>query len=147
MQDDMGMNGIDGIDNVDTIEQNLRYFTEAHGDIYEAYEKYGELVHNQGGPLEAKTRWLIKVALSTESQYPYALRTHILKALKSGCTREEIEHAILLVAPSAGFPKMMTGILILRDLLEEQGDLTQLSGGPEKSRNGLDDNILNLVKL
>ena len=29
--------------------------------------------------------------------------------------REEIEHAILLVAPTAGFPKMMEGLMILRD--------------------------------
>ncbi|MBZ4654401.1 MAG: uncharacterized protein JG781_1742, partial [Peptococcaceae bacterium] len=46
-------------------------------------------------------------------------RTHILKALKSGCTREEIEHAILLVAPTAGFPKTMKGLLILRQVQEE----------------------------
>lgn len=123
MHDDMDMNGLEGNNYIDAIEQNLRYFTEAHADIYEAYERYGQLVHNQGGPLEEKTRWLIKVALSVQAQYPYALRTHILKALNSGCTLEEIEHAILLVAPSAGFPKTMTGILILRNLLEEKEDL------------------------
>jgi alkylhydroperoxidase/carboxymuconolactone decarboxylase family protein YurZ len=72
-----------------------------------------------GESFPSLTRWLIKVALSTEGQYEYALRTHILKALKSGCTREEIEHAILLVAPTAGFPKTMKGLLILRQVQEE----------------------------
>lgn len=109
----------DYFDNLDSTEINLKYFTEHHDDIYSAYEKFGQLVHEEGGPLAEKTRWLIKVAISTECQYPRALRTHILKALKSGCTKEEIEHAILLVAPSAGFPKTMAGILVLRSVLGE----------------------------
>ena len=110
----------DYFDNLDVIEKNFKYFIENHRDIYEAYENYGKLVHEKGGHLDEKTRWLIKVALSTSSQYEYALRTHILKALKSGCTKDEIEHAILLVAPTCGFPKMMKGLLILRHILKKQ---------------------------
>jgi 4-carboxymuconolactone decarboxylase len=109
----------DYFDNMDLIESNLKYFIKNHEDIYHAYESYGRLVHEQGGPLEERTCWLIKVALSTESQYEYALRTHILKALKTGCSLQEIEHAILLVAPTAGFPKTMTGLLVLRKVMEE----------------------------
>ena len=99
---------------MDTIESNLKYFTEKHKEIYDAYENYGKMIHYKGGPLDEKTRWLIKVALSTASQYPYALRTHIIKAIKSGCTREEIEHTILLAAPTTGFPKPWR-YLILRE--------------------------------
>jgi len=112
----------DYFDNIDSTEINLKYFTEHHAAIYKAYEKYGQLVHKEGGPLDEKTRWLIKVALSTECQYTRALRTHIMKALNSGCTKEEIEHSILLVAPSAGFPKTMAGILILREVLEQSNN-------------------------
>lgn len=108
------------VSNSETIRENLEYLVKHHGEIYEAYSRYGELVHEKGGPLDEKTRWLIKVALSTEGQYEYALRTHILKALKAGCTREEIEHAILLVAPTSGFPKTMEGLLVLRDIMREQ---------------------------
>lgn len=108
------------IDNRDIIERNLKYIRQNHGDIYEAYKKYGNLVHSKGGPLDEKTRWLIKIAISTVCEYPYALTTHIQKALDAGCNREEIEHTMLLVAPSAGFPKMMEGLLILRQLLNEE---------------------------
>lgn len=113
----------DYFDNADIIERNLKYFTVHHPGVYEAYEKYGRLVHETGGPLDEKTRWLIKVSLSTACQYRYALKTHILKALNNGCSKEEIEHAILLVAPTAGFPKTMEGILVLRDILEETSKL------------------------
>lgn len=110
----------DYIDNLDVIEKNLKYLTENHGEIYDAYEHFGKLVHEKGGPIDEKTRWLIKVALSTSCQYQHSLETHILKAFKSGCTQEEIEHAILLVAPTTGFPKMMEGLLILRQIVELQ---------------------------
>ena len=107
---------------MDIIENNLKYFISKHEEIYSAYENYGKLMHDQGGPLDEKTRWIIKVAISTACQYKYALRTHIIKAIKAGCSREEIEHAIMLVAPSAGFPRTMEGILILR---EEMGEIHQ----------------------
>ena len=89
---------------MDVIQENLTYFIEKHGEIYAAYDNFGNLLHTKGGPLDEKTRWLIKVALSTACQNHYSLRTHIRKALKWGCTREEIEHAVLLCAPTAGFP-------------------------------------------
>ncbi|MDD2569160.1 MAG: carboxymuconolactone decarboxylase family protein [Clostridia bacterium] len=104
---------------MDTIESNLKYFMENHGEIYEAYEHYGKLLHTKGGPLTEQSRWLIKVALSTAGQNPYALKTHIKKALKSGCTREEIEHSILLSASTVGFPKMMEAVLTLREVMGE----------------------------
>ena len=106
------------IDNTEVIEKNLKYVHEKHEDIYKAYKEYGKLVHTKGGPLDEKTRWLIKIAISTACEYPYALTTHIKKAQMAGCSREEIEHAMLLVAPSAGFPKMMKGLLNLRQVFD-----------------------------
>lgn len=96
-------------------KENYRYFREQHGEIFKAYENFGHLIHEKGGPLDEKTRGLIKVAISATSQYDYALQSHIDKALAAGCTKEEIEHAILLVAPSAGFPKAMAALMVLRE--------------------------------
>lgn len=110
----------DYFDNIDVIEKNLKYLVDNHGEVYDAYENFGKLVHEKGGPLDEKTRWLVKIALSASCQHEYSLRTHILKALKSGCTKEEIEHVILLVAPTNGFPTMMESLLVLRHILEQQ---------------------------
>lgn len=106
-------------DRTGTIGENLQYFQEHHSEIYQAYEQFGRLVHNQGGPLDEKTRWLVKVAVTTAGRNPLALKTHIQKALKHGCTRQEIEHAMLLSAPSVGFPTMMEGLLVLRQTVAE----------------------------
>lgn len=106
------------IKNFKVIERNLEYFTEHHSEIYDAYKEYGRLVHELGGPLDEKTRWLIKIALSTNCQNEYSLRTHILKAMKSGCSKEEIEHVLLLCGPTCGFPKTMNGLRIFREVLD-----------------------------
>ena len=101
-------------DYMDAIESNLDYLMEKHKDVYSAYANFGKTVHEKGGPLDEKTRWLIKVAISASSQHHYALRTHIRKAFRNGCSREEIEHALLLTAPTSGFPTMMESLLVLR---------------------------------
>lgn len=102
----------------DVIRKNLEYLISKHGDVYEAYTKYGKEVH-AGGPLDDKTIALIKVAISASAKFDYALTTHIKKALDAGNTREEIEHVILLTAPTVGFPNMMESMLVLRELFEE----------------------------
>ncbi len=102
----------------ETIRQNLAYLTEKYGEVYEAYTKYGRAVH-QAGPLDRKTAALIKVAISASAKFDYALATHIKKAIDAGCSREEIEHVLLLTAPTVGFPNMMESMLVLRQLFGE----------------------------
>lgn len=99
--------------------ENLKYFKDNHPDVFEAYEKFGSALHEHGGPLDERTRWLVKIAVSAASQYEYALQTHIERALKAGCTADEIEHTILLTAPSAGFPRMMAALMVFRETVNK----------------------------
>jgi len=98
------------------IRDNLDALIQKHPELYEAYSQYGKAVHELGGPLDEKTRWLIKVAVSASHGYPKAQLTHMIKALEAGCTPEELEHAILLLAPTAGFPRMMEAMERFRTL-------------------------------
>ena len=70
-------------------------------------EALGKEIHERGGPLPDKVRWLIKVAVSAASQHKLALETHIIKAREAGATEDEIKHALLLVIPTTGFPMFM----------------------------------------
>lgn len=102
------------------IKENFNYFTTEHKEIYDAYAHYGKLIHEQGGPLDEKTRALMKIVISSVSGQNYALETHINKAFEVLCTKEEMEHAILLTAPSVGFPNMMESIMVLRMVLDKK---------------------------
>lgn len=97
--------------------ENFEYLRKQHTKIFAAYQEFGRSIHEEGGPLEERERSLIKVAISAAGRHELALSTHIEKALAAGCTGAEIEHAILLTAPTAGFPTMMAGLLVLREEL------------------------------
>ncbi|NBG86927.1 carboxymuconolactone decarboxylase family protein [Isachenkonia alkalipeptolytica] len=101
------------------IQDHFSYFQKHYPDIYQAYETYGKKIHEQGGPLDEKTRWLIKISVSATEGYPFALKTHITKAMAAGCSPEEIQHTLLLLAPSVGFPRMMEALLIFREIAEQ----------------------------
>ena len=105
---------------MDQIRENLDYFIEKHPEIYEAYQAYGKMVHTEGGPVDEKTRWLVKVAISATQGYTYDLHTHMKKAVAAGCDKEEIKHVIMLVAPSVGFPRMMESLMVYRDMFEKE---------------------------
>lgn len=100
-------------------QDNWKYFQEKFPEIHQSYEDYAKAIHEKGGPLSERERCLIKVAVAAASQFDYALRSHVERALKAGCSIAEIEHAILLTATTAGFPRMMSALMVFRD--EEQG--------------------------
>jgi alkylhydroperoxidase/carboxymuconolactone decarboxylase family protein YurZ len=96
-------------------KENWKYFRHAHPEAHAAYEAFGKALGPEGGPLDAKTCALVKVGIAAASQYDLALRSHIEKALEAGCTPEEVEHAILQTATTAGFPRMMSALMIWRE--------------------------------
>jgi 4-carboxymuconolactone decarboxylase len=75
--------------------------------IYRRHEALGREIHENGGPLPEKVRWLIKIAVSAAADHRVALQTHILKGREAGLTDEEILHALLLLIPTTGFPTFM----------------------------------------
>lgn len=100
--------------------ENYEYLKKHHSEVFTAYKEFGRSIHEEGGPLNERERSLIKIAISATGRHELALRTHIEKATAAGCSRAEIEHAILLTAPTAGFPTMMAGLLVLREEFSEE---------------------------
>ncbi len=104
------------------MSQLPKYFEEfkkGYPDIYNAYEKLGESVHT-AGPLDEKTRALIKIGLSAGAQLEGALHSHVRKALEAGVTKEEIYQAILLAVPTIGFPPTMAALSWADDILQKK---------------------------
>ena len=101
------------------LPKQFEEFKKKYPEIFDAYEKLGESVHTMG-PLDEKTRALIKIGLSTGAQLEGALHSHVRKALEAGVTKEKIHHAILLALPTIGFPTMMAAMSWADDILQEK---------------------------
>jgi 4-carboxymuconolactone decarboxylase len=84
--------------------------------INASHEAMGEQIHDQAGTLPEKVRWLIKVAISNASRHHLALETHISKARAAGATDKEIEHTLLLLIQTIGFPTFMEAYSVLKKM-------------------------------
>lgn len=83
-------------------------------EIFACYEKLGQTVHNEGGPLDERSRALVKLSISAATGHINALRTHIGKARIAGLSEEEIRHALVLLIPTIGFPSFMRAYSVFK---------------------------------
>ena len=84
--------------------------------INELHEQLGKEIHENAGPLDEKSRWLIKISISAACDHKRALMTHLKKAKNSGLTDQEIKQALLLLIPTAGFPTFMKAYSVYRSM-------------------------------
>ena len=93
-------------------------FKEEFPEVYARHEALGKEVHENAGPLDEKSRWLIKIAISAVCNHKRALATHIKKARDAGVADQEIKHALLLLIPTAGFPTFMKAYSVLSNMVD-----------------------------
>ena len=85
-------------------------YTDFRGEfpgVLEKYEELGRFLHEQGGPLDGKTRALVKLGISAAGRHGAALETQLERAREAGASEAEILHALLLLIPTCGFPTFM----------------------------------------
>jgi 4-carboxymuconolactone decarboxylase len=86
-----------------------REFTEQHQRVWEAYAQLGEAA-SEAGPLDLKTRELIKLGMSAAQRAETAVHSHTHRALEAGATPGEIEHAIVIGVTTRGLPARMSAL-------------------------------------
>ncbi|MDP6449183.1 MAG: carboxymuconolactone decarboxylase family protein [Lentisphaeria bacterium] len=98
------------------IPKRFTQFTGDYPEVAAAYDKLGEAVH-QSGPLDDRTRALVKLAISTGARLEGAAHSHVRKAIEAGATVEELRHVVLLALPTIGLPSMMAAMTWIDDVL------------------------------
>ena len=101
---------------MEDIHKIFSQFKEEYPEIHAKHDALGKEVHENGGPLGEKTRWLIKIAISGGCNHKRALETHIRKAKSAGVSEAEIGHALLLLIPTAGFPAFMKAYSVFKSI-------------------------------
>jgi len=99
------------------IPKRYRKFMTDFPEVGSAYESMGQAVH-AAGPLDAKTRALVKLVTSAAARLEGGVHSHCRKAVAAGCTPEEIRHAIVLTLPTIGLPSMMAALSWVDDVLD-----------------------------
>lgn len=88
---------------------------ESFPGVWEAYQGLGKAAA-EAGPLDARTRRLIKLALSIGANSEGAVHSHVRQALEEGLSKEELQQVALLAITTLGFPTAMAGISWVNDI-------------------------------
>ena len=89
--------------------------------IINAYA-YGDVW--QGAALPLATKSLAMIAMMAAAGHPDELRVHLKGALKNGCSVEQIQEVLLLLALYCGIPAANEAHKVAFEVLREQGMAT-----------------------
>src|SRR5881397_3656151 len=91
-------------------------FQKRYPQVFQAYDALGAATA-EAGPLDGKTRALVKLAIAIGGQMEGAVHSHTRRAVEAGCSADEIRHAVLLSTATIGFPSMMKTLSWVEDVL------------------------------
>ncbi len=94
-------------------------FKAEYPEVFAAYQRLGD-VTLEAGPLDGKTRELVKLGISLGAGMEGAAHSHGRRAREQGATPEEMRHVALLALTTLGFPTMMRGLLWVEDVLGKE---------------------------
>jgi alkylhydroperoxidase/carboxymuconolactone decarboxylase family protein YurZ len=97
----------------------LAAFAEQYPQVWEAYNQLGNAAAG-AGPLDEKTQRLAKLAIAIGSQRQGAVHSHTRRALKAGCTAEELIHVGILAITTIGWPGAFAAICWIKETLTKQ---------------------------
>ncbi len=102
------------------LPDKYKSFTSDFPEIFKLYKELGTKVR-ESGPLDGNTQNLIKLGIAVGSNSKGAVMSHTRKALETGASKEEIQHAILLALSTTGFPNMIAALNWANQVLEKDG--------------------------
>ena len=82
-----------------------------------AYDEISSLTAG-AGPLSEKTVQLVRLGMAIGSGQEGAVHSHARRALEAGASSDEVRHVGLLALTTLGFPRMMTGLAWIDDVLK-----------------------------
>lgn len=81
----------------------------------EALETLGSVVRTIG-PLDSKTCELIQLAGAAANRSEGAVHSHARRAIDAGASRDEIEHALMCLTSTIGFPAVSAALSWVEDI-------------------------------
>ncbi|MBU6297767.1 MAG: carboxymuconolactone decarboxylase family protein [Alphaproteobacteria bacterium] len=88
-----------------------------HPAVWESFAELGECCA-EAGPLDVRTRHLVKLALATGAGLEGAVHSHARRALSEGVTGEEIRHIALLAIPTLGLSTAVRAMTWMDDITD-----------------------------
>lgn len=99
------------------VSKHYLYLKDRFPEAMTAVENLGSTIR-EAGPLDNKTIELIQLAVAASAQSIGSVHSHTRRALAAGATIEEIEHALVALISTIGFPKVAAALAWVREVTE-----------------------------
>lgn len=88
---------------LERLPRPVQDFRKLYPEVWKAFNELGDRCH-AAGPLDEKTRRLVKVALSMGAGLEGATHSAVRNASRAGITLDEINHVVVLAVSTLGLP-------------------------------------------
>ena len=102
----------------ETLPARAGRLAEEHPAVWSAYQEFGKAC-SEAGPLDGRTRMLVKLALAVGRGSEGAVHSHVRRSLAAGLSADELRHVALLAAPTLGFSAAVAALTWIEDLVEK----------------------------
>jgi alkylhydroperoxidase/carboxymuconolactone decarboxylase family protein YurZ len=102
-------------------------FQRSYRRVWEAYDRLGAAVH-QEGPLDPKTRELVKLGMAIGGRLEGAVHSHARRALDAGASAAEVGHVVSLAVTTVGFPTAVAAFTWVEESLRGRGTSRKRKG-------------------
>lgn len=92
----------------------------SHPKVMKAYEALATAAH-EAGPLDERTRRLVKLAIAVGARMEGAVRSHARQARDVGVTSKEMDHVVLLALTTIGLPSAVAARTWVQSALGARG--------------------------
>ncbi|HSH56389.1 MAG TPA: carboxymuconolactone decarboxylase family protein [Halomonas sp.] len=90
---------------------------EQYPEVWDAYAELGKACA-ESGPLDARTRRLVKLALAVGARSEGAVHSHARRALEEGETSEALKQVAMLAIPTLGLPRGVAALTWIEDITD-----------------------------
>lgn len=94
---------------------------ERYPAVWNAFADLGKKL-GEAGPLDAKTRRLVKLALAVGDGSEGGVHSHVRRGLEEGISPEELRQVALLGISTIGFPNAVAAMTWIDDLVGVKKD-------------------------
>ncbi|WP_228719964.1 carboxymuconolactone decarboxylase family protein [Methylococcus geothermalis] len=107
--------------NKDRLPKNYVLLQKEYPGFMAAVERLGAVLKEQG-PIDDKTAHLVQLAAAVAIHSEGSVHSHVRRALAAGASHEEINHAIILLTSTIGFPTVSAALSWAQAIVGEGAD-------------------------
>ena len=102
-----------------SVPRQFAHVRDQFPEVWDAFTSLAETCHDQGGPLDERSRKLAKLAIAIGHRHEGAVHSAVRQAVAAGLSREELLHVAILSITTVGWPSARAALSWIEDVVSD----------------------------